>query len=144
MGKNFNFGATRTQNSEIDEVTKEQLLAKLKMEVWAKRIIKVASEGLAAFGTGLVSLTGACEICNKILDGYDEENPAGFIRTTAAIGTVLLGSGGMTAAWMGGAKLIESEIESWSDKDFEIPEVEYVEDEDCDYDPDDRIERFIK
>lgn len=137
MSKKFIFGT----EPEIDEVTKEDLLAELKMKVWAKRILKVTGEGLAAFGTGLVALTGACEICNKILEGHDEENPAGFVKTTAALGTVLLGSGAMTAAWMGGAALIESEVESWSYSDFEIPEVEVVDD---DYDPDDRIESFVK
>lgn len=143
MSRNFNFGTVTAKEPEINEVTKEELLAELKMKVWAKRIAKVTGEGLAAFGTGLVALTGACEICSKLLDGYDEENPAGFVRSTAAIGTALLGSFAMTGAWVGGAALIESEIESWSDKDFEIPEVE-VEDEDDAFDPDDRIEKFVK
>ena len=133
----FNFG-TVTAEPKVDEVTKEELMARQKVKVYAERAARVAGIRLTAIGAASGVFAGSVAACNKILEGHDEENPAGFLKCAASFGIILLGSAGETAALLGGTALIEEEVESWSDDDFKIEEVE-AEDE-KEFNPDKRVE----
>ena len=123
------------QNKNIEEVTKEDLIEQKKRSVWTRRIAKIAGIGISAIGTASGCIAASVQIMNKITEGNDEENPAGFFKTAACFGVALAGCAGEMGALYGGAYLIEEEIESWSEDDFKIEEAE-VEDE---FDPDKRI-----
>ena len=127
----FNSEAAKVNDLEIKEVTKEELMAKKKVTVIAERAARVTGIGLATIGAASGFFGGMVKALDKILDGCDEEHPAGFLQAAATFGTGVL---------VAGTAMIEKEVESWSDEDFMIEEAEETSDaESEEYDPDKRI-----
>lgn len=116
-------------SNEMNEVTKEELMAKRKMSVWAGRIAKVAGIGASTIAVVSGTVASSVSLVNKICEGHNEENPAGFGKVALSCGVMLLASVAEYAEMYGGITLATDEIESWSEDDFKIEEVEA---EDCD------------